>query len=110
MALLVWPSAPVGLLLGSSLDTLTALTVGRVVGAALLALGAACWLARNDHQGRTATGLITAMLRYNPAVVALLAFAGISAARPGAGLWPAVVLHAAVAGWCIASLRVRSFG
>ncbi len=101
VALLVWPPAPVQLLLGSSLDTPAALTVGRVAGAALLALGAACWLARNDQQSRTATGF---MLVYNTAAVALLAFAGVSGLR-GVGLWPAVVLHAALAGWCIASLR-----
>jgi len=105
VALLVWPPAPVQLLLGSSLDTPAALTVGRLAGAALLALGAACWLARSDKQSRTATGLITAMLLYNTAAVALLAFVGVSSGLRGVGLWPAVVLHAALAGWCVASLR-----
>ncbi len=107
LALVVWPSAPVALLLGSSLDAPTALTVGRVAGAALLALGIACWSARHDEQSRAATGLIAAMLLYNTAAVAILAYAGIGSGLAGVALWPAVLLHAALAVWCIACLRSK---
>ena len=105
LALVGWPSLTVTLLLGASFDTPAALTVSRVAGAALLSLGIACWLARNDGRSRAATGLIAAMLLYNVAVVALLAYAGTSLGLTGVGLWPAVVLHAAMAVWCIACLR-----
>ena len=60
LALVVWPLLTVTLLLGSSLDTPAALTVGRVAAAALLALGVACMLARHDGQSRAATGLVGA--------------------------------------------------
>jgi hypothetical protein len=50
LALLCCPSATVALLLGSRLETLVAVTLGRLAGAALLALGVACWLAKHDGQ------------------------------------------------------------
>jgi len=105
LALAMSPSAPVAMLLGSSLDTPTGLVVGRVAGAALLSLGIACWLARNDEQSRAATGLIVAMLLYNTAVAAVLAYAGIGLRLTGVGIWPAVLLHAALAVWCLACFR-----
>ena len=57
LALMTWPSAAVMLLLGSSLDTPAGLILGRVAGAALLALGVACWLARRDAESPSAAGV-----------------------------------------------------
>jgi Kef-type K+ transport system membrane component KefB len=105
LALLCSPSATVVLLLGSGLDTSAAVMLGRVAGAALLALGVACWLARDDTQSRAARGLVVAMLIYNIVATAVLAFAGIGLGLHGVALWPAVVLHAAMAVWCIVCLR-----
>lgn len=104
-ALLAWPSGIASILLGSSLGTATVMTVGRVAGAALLSLGVACWLARRDPRSIAATGLVAAMLLYNATVAALLAYAGTSLGLFGVALWPAVVLHAGLAVWCIACLR-----
>jgi hypothetical protein len=103
--LIVIPSVVVRLLLGSPLDTPAAVTLGRIAGAALLALGVACWLARDDTQSRTARGLVVAMLMYNLVATAVLAFAGIGLGLHGVVLWPAVVLHAAMGAWCVACLR-----
>jgi hypothetical protein len=72
LALIVWPSAAVVFLLGASLDTPAGLTVGRIAGAALLALGVACWLARREGEGRAAAGLILAVLLYNGAAASFL--------------------------------------
>jgi hypothetical protein len=105
VALMTFPSAVAMLLLGVSLDTPAALTVGRVAGAALLALGVACWLARHDEESRSGVGLIVGMLLYNSAAVLILAVAGIGSGLVGIALWPAVVLHAAMAVWCIANVR-----
>ena len=105
LALLCFPSATVVLLVGSGLDTSAAMTLGRVAGGALLALGVACWLARDDTQSRAARGLVVAMLVYNIPATAVLAFAGIGLGLHGVALWPAVVLHAAMAVWCVACLR-----
>jgi len=108
LALLGLPSLVVSLLLGGSLDTPAALVVARITGAALLSLGVACWLVRNDEKSRGAVGLVKAMMLYNVAAVAILAYAGVGAGMSGVGLWPAVLLHAVLAAWCIARLRSKS--
>ncbi len=76
------------------------MTVARVGGAGLLALGVACWFARGDTQSRAARGLVAAMLLYDVAAAGVLAFAGIGFGLQGVALWPAVVLHAVMAVWC----------
>ncbi len=103
-ALLCCPSVTVVLLLGSGLEASVAVTLGRVAGAALLALGAACWFARDDGS-LAVKALVRAMVLYNLAVAAILAIAGISLRLVGIALWPAVVLHTAMTAWCLVSLQ-----
>src|SRR6058998_4209951 len=105
LGLMAVPSVVARLLLGSPLDTSAAVMLGRIAGVALLALGVACWLARDDTQSRAARGLVVAMLMYNLIAIAVLAFAGIGLGLHGVALWPAVVLHAVMAIWCIVCLR-----
>jgi hypothetical protein len=105
LALAIAPSALVALLFSSPLTTSVGMTVGRIAGAALIALGAACWLAQDDERSRAATGLIVSMLLYNTAAVALLGYAGVVAGLAGVGLWPGVLLHVALAAWCVACVR-----
>ena len=107
LALIALPAIIVRLLLGAEISG-ASIPLGRVAGAALLALGVACWLARDDRQSRAARGLVVAMLMYNIVATAVLAFAGIGLGLHGVVLWPAVVLHAAMAVWCVGCLRRRS--
>jgi hypothetical protein len=81
--------------------------VTRLAGAALLAIGIACWLARNDHGRAAQIGLLAGVLIYDVAAAALLAYAGLVLHMVGLALWPAVVLHAALAFWCIVCLAVK---
>jgi hypothetical protein len=100
LGVLAAPAVLARLLLSGTLDSPAAVTVARVAGAALLALGVACWLARAD--GRA---LVVAMLFYNVAAVAVLAHAALGLELSGIGLWPAIGLHTALAGWCAAALK-----
>jgi hypothetical protein len=95
LGLLAAPAIVVQLLLGGTLNAPAALTIARVAGAALLALSVACWLSRED--GRA---VVIAMLFYNVIAAVILAYAAVSLALSGIGLWPAVGLHTVMAGWC----------
>jgi hypothetical protein len=108
LMLVVSPPLVAGLLLGVSLDAPAALIVGRIAGAALLSLGGACWLARDDGPSRARRGVVAAMLLYNSAAGAVLANAGAGVRLVGVLMWPAVALHAVLAVWCIACLRSGS--
>jgi hypothetical protein len=106
LMLLLSPALVIAFLLGVSLVAPAALVVARMAGAALLSLGGACWLAREDGPSRARDGLVAPMLLYNSVAVAVLASAGVGARLVGVLTWPAVALHAALVVWCIASLRV----
>ena len=104
LILLVSPALVVAILLGASLDAPAALVVARMAGAALLSLGGACWLVRSDPQRGAARALVAAMLLYNVGAVVILGDAGIRSLPVGVALWPTVVLHAAMTGWCALNL------
>lgn len=105
VALLLSPSLVTGIILGISLDGPAAPVVARLAGAALLTIGVACWLARDDGPGRATRGLAAALLLYNVAAAAVLAHAGLGPGLTGIGLWPATALHAAMAAWCVVCMR-----
>ena len=107
LALLVSPALVVSILIGAPFDSPADSVVGRLTGAALLALGTACWRARDDGLSSSASGLIWAILLYNAAAVMVLAEAGIVLHLSGIGLWPAVVLHAVMAAWCLGVVLIK---
>jgi len=82
VALLIVPSLVGQLLFGTELTGI-ALTVARVAGIALIALGVACW------PGPPLAG----MLIYNAAVTLYLTYIGFAGHLTGILLWPVVVLH-----------------
>ena len=106
LGLITVPAIAVRLLLDAEMSGAT-IPLGRVAGVALLALGVACWLARDDTQTRAARGLVSAMVLYNLGAVIILGSAGLGSQSVGIALWPAVILHAAMALWCVTSLRRR---
>lgn len=96
LALLFSPTLAARFLFDAELDAPSAVALGRIGGAALLSIGVACWLARAGSRPVTA-----GMLVYNVGAVAVFATYGLG----GILQWPAVAMHAAMALWCIASLR-----
>ncbi|HEV7474510.1 MAG TPA: hypothetical protein VGN90_10710 [Pyrinomonadaceae bacterium] len=107
LALLVSPALVASILIGAPFDTPADSVVGRVAGAALLSLGIACWRARDDGLSSSAGGLVSGMLLYNALTAMVLAEAGLVLHLFGIGLWPAVVLHALMAIWCLALVLVK---
>jgi hypothetical protein len=104
LALLGAPSATAVLLFGTPLETSAAVGLARIGGAAILALAMVCWLARRGVDGRASRGLVAAVMFYNVAVAAVLAFASFGDGLYGMLLGPAVAFHVAMAAWCITSL------
>ena len=105
IALIASPGVPVSLLVGATLDAPGGLVVARVAGAALLALGVACWLARDDGRSRAGRGLVAGLLLYNVGALATLGYACLSLKMSGIAFWPAVIAHCALAFWCTMCLR-----
>jgi hypothetical protein len=109
LALICLPSLAAALLLGAPLDALAGFTIARVGGAGLLSLGVACWLARGDTRSGAARGLVTAMVLYNVGAVVIFGAVGFGPQPIGIALWPAVLLHAGMTVWCVASLLTGRF-
>jgi len=107
LGLVTSPALLATLLLGGGLDSPAAVTVARVAGVALLAIGAASWLARHDGASRAARGLVTGLLLYNLGAGALFAQAGLTLQPAGIGVWGVVVIHTFMAVWCISCLKHR---
>ena len=82
LGLLLVPSLVGQLLLGAEMAGMT-VTVARVTGIALVALGVACW------PGTPLLGMLT----YSGAVTLYLAYAGLWGGAAGVLLWPVVILH-----------------
>jgi hypothetical protein len=108
LSLVCLPALVIWLLLGVTEPSPEALIVGRVGGAGLLAIGVACWIARDDRGSRSQHGLLWGMLIYNVGACGVLAFAGSMMRISGVALWPAVALHAALTIWCAACLRASA--
>jgi hypothetical protein len=104
LLLLMLPAGVFASLLGVREAGEEALLLGRVLGSALLAIGVACWLARRDQGGPAQHGVLVGVLIYDAAAAALLASASLILNMTGLLLWPAVVLHTALAVWCVCCL------
>ena len=92
LALLVLPAVVIRLLLGSG-GAGVELLLGRIVGAALIALAIACWPAQEAP--RTLRQQCMAMLAYSGSVALLFSYVGLIGLG-GPLLWPAALFHAAM--------------
>jgi len=92
--LLVAPALVGQLLFGVELNGI-AVTVARVTGIALIALGVACW------PGTPLVGMLT----YGAGVALYLSWVGLTGGMTGVLLWPAVILHAILTALLIRASR-----
>jgi heme A synthase len=97
LALMTLPSFVVTFLLGSPLTDSISVLIARVAGAALVAIAIACWFSRKFE---SQNALIVALLFYNLASVVLLVTAGLHENLHGVALWPAAIIHVAMAALC----------
>ena len=104
LLLLLFPSQAVSLLVGTPLEGPSGYVLGRIAAAGLLALGIACWVARDESKSRAAAGLILALVLYDAIVVVLLLYVRLVAGNSGLILWPAVALHFALGAWSVLCL------
>jgi hypothetical protein len=104
LALLVAPALVISQLFVPS-EIQTAVAIARLAGAALVSLGAACWWARHDDGSAASRGLVSGLLIYNAAIVALVLTATFGSLSPL--LSALAVVHGAMAVWCVWSLRGR---
>jgi hypothetical protein len=105
LCFLFLPAVLFTILLGLEHVSVDALFVGRITGAALLAIGIASFMARTDTFSPAQLGLLTGILIYDAAASMLLAYAGAVLKMIGVLLWPAVALHAILAVWSFSCLR-----
>jgi hypothetical protein len=110
LSLLGSPVLATWLLLGVQTPSPEALLLGRIGGAGLLAIGVACWFARDDRGSRAQHALLRALLVYNAGACAALALAGSASPMAGIALWPGVGLHVVMTIWCALSLRASLRG
>jgi len=101
-ALLFAPDLMIGLIFGSS-GTAAGAALGRLAGGALMALAVACWLARHDTMSAASGAVVSAMLTYNAAVVALVLTGSLGPLGPM--ILGLALLHGGMAVWCLLLLR-----
>ena len=104
LGLLIAPALVARILLATDISMPAEYTLARVAGSAILALGIACWIARNDQISRAAMALLSGMLIYNISVLITLAYFGIISETTVA-LIAALIVHFFLAAGCILSLR-----
>ena len=104
VALLAAPDVAIRLFFGYSTSG-AGTALGRLAGAALVSLGAACWFARHDGISAAASALVRGMLTYNAAMVVLVLTGSLGPIGPL--LSGAALLHGGMALWCLLLLRGR---
>ena len=99
------PDWAIRLLFGVIDASPAALATGRLLGVALLALGVACWCIRAEAASASVRAVLCGMLTYNVGACSVLPMVALMYDLSGVLLWPAAVLHGALALWCVGVLR-----
>lgn len=95
IALILAPQFIVQLLLSSPLDETGGIIATRVAGIAITSLALSCWFSRNDKS----SGILTSLLFYNFAIIAILLDAYFIYELSGIFLWLVIVAHIVFGVW-----------
>lgn len=106
--MVILPDRLLPLLFGIDQFAPETLLISRWVGVALLAIGVVSGLARDDSGGVALRAVLVGILIYDVAAAMLLVYAAFGTQMAGPALWPAVVLHSALAVWCVLCLRSQT--
>lgn len=102
LALAAVPAFVISTLLGLVSVDPSMILISRIGGVVLIVLAIACWMSRTGSHALTMVRLMTA---YNLLSMVGFVFLGYGKGMKGPGLWPAVILHLVLLGWCMSALR-----
>ena len=102
LGLLLVPELVGSTLLNTPLDTPGGSIAARIAGVAILSLAICCWKAYRFVSEEAALEILTAMLFYNFATAAVLAYGGTQLGLQSTLIWPAIVVHGVLGLWCAA--------
>lgn len=101
IALILFPQFIVQLLLSTPLDGSGGIIAARVAGIAVASLAVACWFSRNERSA----GIMTALMFYNFAIIAIFLDAWFVLGLSGTFLWLVVFAHIVFGSWGIVVMR-----
>jgi hypothetical protein len=102
--LMALPLLVITILLGSVPDSPVLLTVARVAGVALFAIGIACWYVSRDEESRATRGIVSAIAIYNTGITAVFVYGALGLGLSSIGLWPVTLIHTGMTIWSISCL------
>jgi hypothetical protein len=108
LLLLLAPAGPLSLLLGIEAPAVETEFVTRWLGAALISIGVASAMARDDRDTVSLHAVIVGVVVYDLAAVVLFVLAGTTMNLAGPALWPAALLHTVLGVWGLLCLRAES--
>jgi hypothetical protein len=100
VGLLTAPALVISTLLNTPLETAGGLIAARLCGAAIVTIAICCWKARSFEMPQAAIGIVTAMLFYNFAAVAVLVYGSVRLGLQSPFIWPTLVVHTILGFWC----------
>jgi uncharacterized membrane protein YobD (UPF0266 family) len=101
LVLLVIPTVLLTFLFGSTPVIPEVSVIGRICGAALLAIAVASWGARDGIRRQGLLELLVGVTLYNCLATTAFVYSALVLKMIGILLWPALLYHAATSMWCL---------
>lgn len=102
LALSFIPALVISTLLGVTTNDPSMILISRIGGIGLIVLAIACFVSSG---AKHALSMVKVMTGYNILSIIGLVYVWYARGMNGSGLWPAVLLHLLLLGWCISELK-----